>query len=110
MDSYKEYGKYFAIDTLNGNNKFYISSYESDSRPTAHQIEVMSVCTHEQQYVATTDTCQSILPSKITIGLQDISSTMCLSNNEMIDYNRQVGESLCDFSCAARTFGKFCEP
>lgn len=108
MDSYKYFGKYFTIDSVNGTNKFHISSFESDSRPTAHQIEIMSVCTHSQEYDSTSDTCKD-LTERLTIGLQESPSTMCANNNEMIEYNRRVGDSVCDYGCNDKLFGIKCE-
>jgi hypothetical protein len=104
--AYNYYGKYFALDKSTSSMKLYTSSYENDAQGDIHQIEVTSVCTHEQVYSTAGDSCSSITSTYLSIGVQDTSSTQCSANVDTIDYNRMAGESICDYGCANKNFGK----
>jgi hypothetical protein len=108
-NDYNYYGRYFALDQSGTTKKLYASSYENDQQGRIHQIEVTSVCTHGQSYTTSTDSCSSISSTHLTIGLQDTSATQCSSNGDSTTYNRFIGESVCDYGCANKKFGKNCE-
>lgn len=96
-DSYNTYGKYFDMDTTNGLNKLYVSSYRLNSNPSAHQINTLQVCTHLQTYSSGTDTCSSVSSGSISIDQQSATAVTCANNDDSITYNRLVGESLCNY-------------
>jgi hypothetical protein len=108
-NTYKYYGKYFALDMSTSSMKLYSSSYENDAHGAIHQIEVTAVCTHEQVYSTSGDSCSSVVSGFLSIGLQETSSTQCSANDDSISYNRMAGESICDYGCPSKNFGKSCE-
>jgi hypothetical protein len=108
-DAYNYYGKYFALDMSTSSMKLYSSSYEKDTQGAIHQIEVTSVCTHEQVYSTAHDSCSSTTSGFLSIGLQETTSTACSANADEISYNRMAGESVCDYDCSSKSFGKGCE-
>eukprot|EP00345_Euplotes_harpa_P008976 CAMPEP_0168354294 /NCGR_PEP_ID=MMETSP0213-20121227/23812_1 /TAXON_ID=151035 /ORGANISM="Euplotes harpa, Strain FSP1.4" /LENGTH=84 /DNA_ID=CAMNT_0008366171 /DNA_START=665 /DNA_END=916 /DNA_ORIENTATION=- len=59
-DGYNYYGKYIDVDSQNGLNQIYISSYQLDTTPTVHPIETLQVCNHLQTYSSGSDSCSSV--------------------------------------------------
>lgn len=108
-DGYEEFGKYFAVDVQNGNQRFLISNVGRTNGGQGAYVEVGSICTHGQVYQSASKLCSSVSSGEITIGLQDTSATSCDNNNDGIKYDRLVGESLCDYGCSSTKFGKYCQ-
>ena len=92
-DSYNAYGKYFDMDTTNGLNKIYVSSYKLNSNPTAHKINTLQVWTHKQVYTASSDTWSSVTSGSLSINQQDTSSVTCSANVDSTTY--QIKSLLC---------------
>ena len=90
----KHFGKYFAIDNENGSNKFYISSEEDRGQPNTHLIDIATICTHNQIYDSTSDSCQSLPSNQISLGLQNSSGTDCSANLDSTQFNRKLGEAV----------------
>ncbi|CAI2384872.1 unnamed protein product [Moneuplotes crassus] len=109
-DTYNTFGKYFSA-FLNGvTNKFYVSSYLSDTTSTvAHEIEVASMCNYQQTYSSGTKQCQAVSAGSVALGFQATSATTCAGIDDTVAFNRLIGETLCDYGCSTTQFGKNCE-
>ena len=67
-------------------------------------------CTHDKSYESHDTVCMDPWQYPgIIIGGQDTSLIKCSDNDDSIEYNRWIGESVCDYGCAAKEFGKNCE-
>mmetsp|Transcript_21954 Transcript_21954/g.24391 ORF Transcript_21954/g.24391 Transcript_21954/m.24391 type:complete len:257 (+) Transcript_21954:450-1220(+) len=75
-DQYNHFGKYFAVHSSNGDHKLFVSSFEYDSAPSAHRIEILNACTHNQFYNSTSGACESLASGYLTYGLQDSTRTL----------------------------------
>ena len=106
-NTYNSFGKYFASYPSGNTNKFYISSSLSDTSTSGvHEIEIASICSHQQSYSSASKECQSVSSGSVSIGLQSTSTSTCSAIDDTNSYNRLVGESLCDYGCSSLRFGK----
>ncbi|CAI2384847.1 unnamed protein product [Moneuplotes crassus] len=109
-DTYNSFGKYFSISSSGSTNKIYISSsLSSSSNSVAHEFEVASICSHQQVYASSTKLCLAVSSGSVALGLQTSSPTTCASIDDSVDYNRFIGESICNFGCSSGQFGKNCQ-
>lgn len=104
--SYVEFAKYFDISP---NNDLYVSSRKQVSDGNPASVQTLKVCSHSQVYSSASKTCSSVSSKHITIGLQDSVATACSDNDDLVKYNRHVGESVCDYDCKSYYFGKNCQ-
>lgn len=102
------YGKHFDIDNYSAVDTLYISTEEMNSEPSIHEIKTLRVCNHSQKYIPSTNTCENLMPvgTQISYGIQDEAGVSCSTNSDENDYKRLVGESLCDYGCPDKRFGK----
>ena len=102
---YFQYAKYFDKDP---ENRLFISNLKDD-RDQGNSIDLIQICTYEEYFNASSNTCHRVNPGEITFGVQQTIPNNCSTYNDTDYKNRTIAESVCDFGCSLYQFGKNCE-
>ena len=103
--NYFRYTKHFDKDSQ---NKLYISNMKDDGE-IENIIDLMQVCTYDQYFDNSSNSCISVEPGEITFTAQQITPDNCTAYNDTNYKNRIIAESVCNFGCGVYQFGKNCE-
>jgi len=104
--SHPDFRNFARVIDIDSDMKMFMSSEMDTVETDQGRVVVASLCSHTQQYNPANNSWDNLTDKFLTYYLQDPSAVACSDNDDSSKYNQLVGDSVWDYNCCLRQFGR----